>query len=139
MTTRLNSPAEMQALGANYAETSGPGDVFALVGTLGTGKTQWTRGFLSSLDPSATVSSPTFPIVNEYTGAAIPVFHFDFYRLTSAADLCDLGWDEYLDQDGIIICEWADRFPELLPPTAIWLELKHLPDGARELSIIARP
>jgi tRNA threonylcarbamoyladenosine biosynthesis protein TsaE len=136
---RLESPEAMMALGAEFAAKAGSGDVFALVGNLGAGKTHWTKGFMAAIDPAAAVTSPTFAIVNEYRGGTRPVFHFDFHRLKSADELIALGWDEYLDEGGITICEWADLFPELLPDRAEWLEISHDSDGTRELRSIGRP
>jgi tRNA threonylcarbamoyladenosine biosynthesis protein TsaE len=72
--------------------------------------------------------------VHEYRGGTLPVFHFDFYRLESAAELLAMGWDEYLDESGAVIVEWADKFPELLPPTARWLEFTVAADGSRTVT-----
>ncbi len=140
MNQQIVSSAEgMMELGAEFAATSGAGCVYGLVGTLGTGKTHWSKGFVHGIDPSATVTSPTFGIVNEYRGGKHPVFHFDFYRLKSAEELLALGWDEYLDEGGITICEWADLFPQLMPDETVWLEITHQPDGSRLLSRSAKP
>lgn len=136
---RANSPQEMLSLGAGTAKQSKPGDVFALVGTLGTGKTHWSKGFVSAIDPEAVATSPTFPIVNEYRGGEVPIFHFDFYRLKSAEELIALGWDEYLDENAIVLCEWANLFPEIMPPEATWLEITHQADGSRLIQEISRP
>ncbi|QTN31389.1 tRNA (adenosine(37)-N6)-threonylcarbamoyltransferase complex ATPase subunit type 1 TsaE [Akkermansiaceae bacterium] len=133
------TPEEMAKIGASFAALAKPGNIFGLTGTLGTGKTQWAKGFVAALDPTATVSSPTFPIVNGYSGGITPIFHFDFYRLKSAAELLALGWDEYLDQEGITICEWADMFPELMPEETIWIRISHLPDGGRSIVRTSRP
>lgn len=135
----VSTPEEMVALGAHFATEAKPGDVFGLVGTLGAGKTHWTKGFVAALDPQASVTSPTFSIVNEHRGTKTPLFHFDFYRLTTAAELIALGWDEYLDENGIIICEWADLFPDLMPENTTWLEIIHLPEGGRALTRIGTP
>jgi tRNA threonylcarbamoyladenosine biosynthesis protein TsaE len=132
------TPEAMMALGAEYAAQAGPGDVFALVGDLGAGKTHWTKGFAGAIDPEASVTSPTFAIVNEYRSGKTPVFHFDFHRLKSAEELISLGWDEYLDEGGIVICEWADLFPELLPEHACWLKITHQTDGSRLLRRIGK-
>ena len=121
----------MKALGREFAQRAKAGEVFALIGTLGTGKTHWSKGFVEVFDPQAEVTSPTFGIVNEYAGGDLPIFHFDFYRLKSEAELIALGWDEYLDQPGIMICEWADRFPQLLPPHTTWLMIQHQGEGSR--------
>ncbi|MFD2256981.1 tRNA (adenosine(37)-N6)-threonylcarbamoyltransferase complex ATPase subunit type 1 TsaE [Luteolibacter algae] len=135
----IPTPAVMMETGHSFASNAKSGDVFALVGTLGTGKTHWSKGFISQIDPEATVTSPTFSIVNEYHGGRLSVYHFDLYRLKSDEELLALGWDEYLDQNGVIICEWADLFPSLLPDNAIWLEITHQPDGSRKISKIERP
>jgi tRNA threonylcarbamoyladenosine biosynthesis protein TsaE len=130
-----SSPESMMELGAHFATHAKPGDVFALVGNLGSGKTHWTKGFLSKLQPSTTVTSPTFGIVNSYTNGTTPIHHFDFYRLKSANELIDIGWDEYTDEPSILICEWADLFPELFPDHTQWLEFKHTPEGSREITL----
>lgn len=135
----LCSAEETMELGRQYARNARSGDVFGLVGTLGTGKTHWTKGFLGVVNPRATVSSPTFSIVNEYRGGLHTVFHFDFYRLKSADELLSLGWDEYLDEGGITICEWADLFPDLMPKNTVWLEITHMPDGSRKLARVEKP
>lgn len=127
------------ALGADFAAKASPGAVFALVGNLGAGKTQWTKGFVSIIDPAADVTSPTFAIVNEYRGGEYPVFHFDFHRLETADELITLGWDEYLDENGIVICEWANLFPAIMPDLAEWLEICHQPDGSRMLRGLEEP
>ena len=133
------TPAEMTALGAGFAAKAKPGDAFGLIGTLGTGKTHWSKGFVGAIDPEATVTSPTFSILNEYRGGITPLFHFDFYRLKSQEELIALGWDEYLDEPGILICEWADMFPDLMPENTVWLEITHLPDGGRKLRTTEHP
>lgn len=126
-------------LGADFAAQAKPGDVFALVGNLGSGKTHWTKGFLSHFQPETNVTSPTFSIVNTYTDGTCLTYHFDFYRLKSAGELMDLGWDEYLDDEAVVICEWADLFPQLFPGHTQWLEFTHQPDGSRRIERIAQP
>lgn len=136
---KANSPAGMEALGRAAAERVAPGDVFALTGGLGAGKTHWTKGFASALGATGEVTSPTFSLVHEYSGKELPVFHFDFYRLGSADELIALGWDEYLESGGVIVAEWADKFPELLPPVTIWLAFSADPDGGRTVSLLNGP
>ncbi len=128
------TPEEMTALGARAAAGARAGDVFALVGGLGAGKTHWTKGFVAALGSAAEVTSPTFGLVHEYPDGRVPVLHLDFHRLESAAELLALGWDELLDRDAIVIAEWADRFPDLLPPGTRWLEFSIAPDGARTVA-----
>lgn len=132
---KANSPSEMEALGRAATERVAPGDVFALVGGLGAGKTHWTKGFASALGASGDVTSPTFSLVHEYAGREVPVFHFDFYRLETADELLALGWDEYLESGGVIVAEWADKFPELLPSATIWLEFSVDADGGRTVAL----
>lgn len=128
------TPDEMMTLGARFAAAAMPGDVFALVGGLGAGKTHWTKGFVSALGSKAEVTSPTFGLVHEYPDGRLPVFHLDFYRIESAGELPAIGWDELLEQDAVVIAEWADRFPELLPPGTKWLEISIAADGTRAVA-----
>jgi len=131
MQERANTPEAMEALGRVAAAMVLPGSVIALCGGLGVGKTCWTKGLVAALGSSAEVTSPTFALVHEYPGACMPVFHLDFYRLKESRELIALGWDEYLDAGGVIIAEWADKFPELLPPLTIWLSFSIEADGSR--------
>jgi len=121
MQRHAECPEAMEALGREAADLARPGSVIALVGGLGAGKTHWTKGFVAGIGSASDVTSPTFGLLHEYPGGRLPVFHLDFYRLESAAELIALGWDELLDQGGVIIAEWGDKFPELLPPETIWL------------------
>lgn len=131
MQGRAESPEAMENLGRQMAKTTCSGTVIGLVGGLGAGKTHWTKGFVAESGSRAEVTSPTFGLVHEYPGGPFPVLHLDFYRLESAAELVALGWDELLDQDGVIIAEWADKFPEMLPQGTIWLHFTVEPDGSR--------
>jgi len=121
----------MQELGRAAASSIRPGSVIALIGGLGAGKTHWTKGLVAGLGSTAEVTSPTFGLVHEYPGGRIPVFHLDFYRLESGDELIALGWDEYIEADGVIIAEWGDRFPDLLPPGTIKMVFSIDPDGGR--------
>ena len=133
MDGRAESVEAMEALGREAATQVRPGTVIALVGGLGAGKTHWTKGFVAGIGSAADVTSPTFGLIHEYSGGRLPVFHLDFYRLDSAAELVALGWDELLEEDGVVIAEWADKFPELLPPDTLWLQFTVEPDGSRTL------
>ena len=134
MQRRAATADDMKELGRESAESARPGDVFALVGGLGAGKTHWTKGFVAGCGATAEVTSPTFGLVHEYPGGRLPLAHLDFYRLDSAAELIALGWDELFEQDGVIIAEWADKFPELLPHGTCWLRFEIEPDGSRTVS-----
>ena len=121
----------MEALGREIADGLGGGEVLALVGGLGAGKTRFTKGLVAGLGHPDEVTSPTFALAHEYRGGRLTVFHLDFYRLRSADELVGLGWDEMLDEGGVVVAEWADRFPELLPPDARVLEFEVLGNGRR--------
>lgn len=123
----------MIELGKAAAGEARPGTVIALVGGLGAGKTHWTKGFVAAMGSTADVTSPTFGLVHEYPGGRLPICHLDFYRLESAGELIALGWDELLEQDGVIIAEWGDKFPEILPPDTRWLQFSVEADGTRTI------
>ena len=135
---------EMIDAGVAFAGSLEKGDVVALVGDLGAGKTHFSKGVVSglrvnslrvnSLGAEADVTSPTFSLVQEYPGGRFPVFHFDFYRIDSPDELIRLGWDEYLDEDGIILVEWADKFPELLPEGTIQLHFSIEANGTHTVT-----
>ena len=131
MQGHAESAEAMENLGRAASAMAVPGSVIALVGGLGAGKTHWTKGFVAGMGSTADVTSPTFGLVHEYAGGRLPLFHFDFYRLESAAELIALGWDEYVEQGGIIIAEWGDKFPELLPAESIWLYFTTEADDSR--------
>ena len=133
MQGHAESPEAMETLGRSAAAVVRPGTVIALVGGLGAGKTHWTKGFVAGIGSIAEVTSPTFGLVHEYHGGRVAVFHLDFYRLKSAAELIALGWDELLDQNGVIVAEWGDKFPELLPPETVWLHFTVESDGSRSI------
>ncbi len=118
-----NSPAETEALGREFATALHEGDIVALEGDLGAGKTSFTKGVVAGTGSPAAVSSPTFTLVHEYSGASHPIFHFDFYRLNEAAEARALALDDYFYADGISIVEWADRFRELIPANAKWVRI----------------
>lgn len=124
----------MEEMGRAAAAGVRPGDVIALIGGLGAGKTHWTKGLVAGLGSAAEVTSPTFGLVHEYPGGRLAVFHLDFYRLENAGELIALGWDEYLEADGVIIAEWGDKFPDLLPAGTVRLVFSIEMDGSRIVS-----
>ncbi|MGD7652910.1 MAG: tRNA (adenosine(37)-N6)-threonylcarbamoyltransferase complex ATPase subunit type 1 TsaE [Verrucomicrobiales bacterium] len=133
MTGIARTAEEMEALGRAVGEEAAAGTVVALVGGLGAGKTHWVKGFAAGAGSKAVVTSPTFGLMHEYMDGRLPIFHLDFYRMESAEEVLALGWDEVLEEGGVVIAEWADKFAELLPPEARWLEFRIHPDGSRSL------
>ena len=110
-------------MGAALGRVLMPGTVIAYRGDLGAGKTAFTRGLARGLGYREMVTSPTYTIVNEYLGGRLPLFHFDMYRLASADDLWDIGWDDYLDRGGICAVEWSENVEEALEnPIVITIE-----------------
>lgn len=103
------SPAQTEAFGAALAARLQPGDVIAFRGGLGAGKTALTRGIAAGLGIMEGVTSPTYTIVNEYLSGRLPLFHFDMYRLHSADDLFDIGWEDYLERGGVCAVEWSEN------------------------------
>lgn len=129
--TQLHSAQGTEDWGAAFASALQAGTVIALCGNLGAGKTHLTKGLVRGLGSTADVTSPTFTLVHEYTDGRLPVFHFDFYRMDSDSEVLSLGWDEYLDEPGVIVVEWADRYPQLMPKQTRWLCLESVGPESR--------
>ncbi|MCO6047884.1 tRNA (adenosine(37)-N6)-threonylcarbamoyltransferase complex ATPase subunit type 1 TsaE [Aeoliella sp. ICT_H6.2] len=113
------SLADTDQLGQHIAAVAQPGDVVALVGTLGAGKTRLVQSIATALgNPAEAITSPTFVLVNEYTAGRLPVYHFDVYRLKDDDEFLELGAEEYFDREGVTLIEWGDRVEHLLPERA---------------------
>ena len=129
-----NSPEETEKVGAALGKILNPGTVLAYRGDLGAGKTAFTRGLAKGLGCTDMVTSPTYTIVNEYLGGRLPLFHFDMYRLGSAEDLWDIGWDDYLDRGGICAVEWSENVAEAMEdPVTVTIE--KLGDTSRRITL----
>ena len=128
------SEAETEACGEELARSLAPGDVVALFGDLGAGKTAFVRGLARGLGIREQVSSPTFTLVNEYPGP-VPLFHFDLYRLRDGGELYDIGWEDYLDRGGVCALEWSERAEEELGPDPIRVAIRRLDEVRREITI----
>ena len=112
-----------EASGQKLAAELRAGDIVALQGEMGAGKTHLTKGIVAGLESSASVTSPTFTLVHEYFGGRIPIYHFDFFRLEDVGAAARLPLDDYFFGDGVSIVEWADRFPQLIPREARWIKI----------------
>lgn len=114
MVYRTNSPAQTEEIGQKLAQKLRAGDIIAFYGDLGAGKTAFTRGIARGLGIASRVTSPTYTIVNEYADGRLPLFHFDMYRLHSADDLFDIGWEDYIARGGVCAVEWSENVEEAL-------------------------
>jgi tRNA threonylcarbamoyladenosine biosynthesis protein TsaE len=125
-----HSPEETMALGKSIAEKAAPGDIIALTGDLGTGKTVFTKGIARGLGIDEPVSSPTFTIVSEYRSGRMPLFHFDVYRIGDPEEMDEVGLDDYLSNGGLSLIEWAELISDMLPPETVWVTIeKDLENG----------
>ena len=133
----VTSEVEMVALGRSMAAELEPGQVFGLVGDLGAGKTHLVQGILEGLGAGNPAASPTFSLVHEHDDGALPVAHFDFYRMKSPQEAIGIGWDEYLESGRILLVEWADRFDgALMPVDTLWLVLRHTGENTRTVTLV---
>ena len=121
---KTESPDETQALGEKIGKTLKRGDVIALIGDLGTGKTCLTQGIArgAGIASDEIVSSPSYILINEYNGT-VPIYHIDLYRLENSEEIAELGLSEYVEGDGICIIEWAERMAEALPDSCIKIHI----------------
>ena len=122
---RLNNEEETRALGLEIADALEPGDIIALIGDLGTGKTALTKYIAEGLGIKEEISSPTFTIVKEYRSGRLPLYHFDVYRLGSGEELLDIGAEDMLDGDGVCVIEWADIAADVLPADSLVVRLDY--------------
>ena len=132
------SPLETEELGSQLGLMLKPGSFLALRGGLGGGKTCFTRGLVSSAAPGSAhmVASPTFAIMNSYPGT-VPVYHFDFYRLSGDDEISELGFEEYFYGKGICVVEWSERLRELLPVDYLVVEFEYVQDEQRTITVNA--
>ncbi len=128
------SPEQTEQIGAALAKQLLPGTVIAYLGDLGAGKTAFTRGLAKGLGAGEPVTSPTYTIVNEYLSGRIPLFHFDMYRLHSADELFDIGWDDYLERGGICAVEWSENVAEAMEDP-ITVRIDKLDENRRRITI----
>ncbi len=128
------SETETLLIAEDLGRTARGGDVFALSGDLGTGKTVVARGIARGLGISDDITSPTFTLLELYEGR-LPLYHFDLYRVVSDRELDYLGFEEYWEGNGVSVIEWAERAGNRLPDTAIRIRLEYAGDAARRLTI----
>lgn len=134
MTYTTTSPSETEALGAALGRIVPPGTVIAYLGDLGAGKTAFIRGLARGLGCGDMVTSPTYTIVNEYLSGRLPLFHFDMYRLGSSQELWDIGWEDYLDRNGVCAVEWSEHVADAMED-AIWVRIEALSETERRITL----
>ena len=129
-----DSPKETEKLGQALGAVLQPGTVLAYEGDLGAGKTAFTRGLARGLGAVEAVTSPTYTIVNEYLSGRMPLFHFDMYRLTSADELWDIGWEDYLDRGGVCAVEWSENVEAALENACV-ITIEKISENQRRITI----
>ncbi|MDO8586284.1 MAG: tRNA (adenosine(37)-N6)-threonylcarbamoyltransferase complex ATPase subunit type 1 TsaE [Armatimonadota bacterium] len=135
-TIRTTNESETIALGERIGSMLRPGDIVALTGELGAGKTTLTKGIARGVGVEAEVASPTFTLIHEHKGR-IPFYHVDLYRLESEDLVGDLGIEEYLYGKGVTVIEWSERMTSLLPNSALLVSIDVVDDAKRDIELSA--
>ncbi|MDR2693277.1 MAG: tRNA (adenosine(37)-N6)-threonylcarbamoyltransferase complex ATPase subunit type 1 TsaE [Chitinispirillales bacterium] len=131
-----SSVEETRRLGAKLAKTVCQGDVFSLNGNIGSGKTEFVRGFVEALSSGVNVRSPTFSIVNTYPAPDFSIHHFDFYRIEDVREFSSIGLDEYINGDGVCLIEWGEMYPEVLPESVKRINFLEIDETTRAIETL---
>ncbi|MBE6912154.1 MAG: tRNA (adenosine(37)-N6)-threonylcarbamoyltransferase complex ATPase subunit type 1 TsaE [Ruminococcaceae bacterium] len=134
MTYITKNERETESIGENFAKSLKPGCIVALRGEMGAGKTVFVRGVARGLGISGRVTSPTYTVVNEYNGE-MPLFHFDLYRLGSADELFEIGFDDYLSRGGVCLIEWFEKAEDEYAPDIVVDIVYGEEEGTRSINI----
>ena len=124
----LENEEKTREIGSKLGELLTPKSVICLIGDLGAGKTTMTQSLARALGVDDYITSPTFTIVNEYEGN-MPLYHFDVYRIGSSEEMYDIGYDEYINSDGVCIIEWANLIEDILPDEYLYIEMNYKETG----------
>lgn len=130
-----HSVAQTQQLGGILAQQLQPGDVLLMLGDMGVGKSEFTRGLARGLGVTGYVTSPTFTILQVHEDGRMPLYHFDWYRLSDVEELYELSMDEYLYGEGVSVIEWPSRAEEAIPDTYLQVELIPVGDEERVIQL----
>ncbi len=133
MVKETGSAEETFLLAEQIGKQAVPGQIYALDGDLGAGKTVFCQGFAAGLEVRELVNSPTFTIVQEYTTGKIPLYHFDVYRIEEPEELEEIGYEEYFFGSGICLIEWAGQIRELLPEQTICIRICKMPEKGQDV------
>ena len=123
MTFESNSDTDTRQFAKDLGKKAKAGQVYALIGDLGVGKTVFTQGFAEGLEISEWINSPTFTIVQEYMDGRLPFYHFDVYRIGDPEEMYEVGFDDYVYGEGVSLIEWANRIEEILPEDVITVRI----------------
>lgn len=134
MTFHTYTAEQTEALGQALGQKLRGGEIIAYLGDLGAGKTAFTRGLARGLGISMRVTSPTYTVVNEYSGGRLELFHFDMYRLGSSEELFDIGWEDYLLRGGVCAVEWSENVLDAMEG-AIWVRIDKAGENERIITI----
>ncbi|MBR4308865.1 MAG: tRNA (adenosine(37)-N6)-threonylcarbamoyltransferase complex ATPase subunit type 1 TsaE [Oscillospiraceae bacterium] len=134
MTFHTYTAEQTEALGQALGQKLRGGEVIAYEGDLGAGKTAFTRGLALGLGISMRVTSPTYTVVNEYSGGRLELFHFDMYRLGSSDELFDIGWEDYLLRGGVCAVEWSENVSDAMED-AITVRIEKASEEERIITI----
>ena len=130
-----NSTFETEQIGENIGKILKKKDIIAMSGDLGAGKTAFTRGVARGIGYDGRVTSPTFAIVNEYYCENDTIYHFDMYRISDGDELYNIGFDDYLNSDGILIIEWSENILDYLPKDITYVDIKNIDEDTRKLIV----
>ncbi len=139
MVFQTQSASETIRIGKKIGSLLLPGDIVALVGELGAGKTQFIKGLAAGVGvgKSTYISSPSFTLINEYVGK-VRFYHIDLFRLKSEKEVEELGLEEYFQGGGITAIEWADKIPSLLPEEILWINICYTGKNTRSFEMIGK-
>ncbi len=124
MVKETHSEQETYAFGEALGREAHPGQIFALVGDLGVGKTVLTKGLAAGLGIEEPVNSPTFTILQVYEDGRLPLYHFDVYRIADPEEMDEIGYEDCFFGDGVCLVEWANLIRELMPEQTVWLTIE---------------
>ena len=134
MNIRIESLEKISEAAREFVSAMGDARVFAFYGQMGAGKTTFIKAVCEELGVADTITSPTFAIVNEYTAALGPIYHFDFYRIKKLEEVYDMGYEDYFYSGALCFIEWPELIEELLPEDAVRVTIEEQADGSRTVT-----